>query len=578
MLSTARTAALFAVLAAHGLSLASGQAQLVWQQDVFVSYTDEPMSQARFGIGNEIVVAGQYRAQTGANTSAALYLRSADGSQFTQWNWPISPVGVYSWRANAIDPAGNIALCGYMPSGGVIALASSGGPFLWAPQSLPATFGSAAAVTFDNNGDLLAAGTKSGDVYVVRYSPAGNLLDSAVWAHPAGGDDLPSRIAVDAQGDVYVLGFADTSGVERVYVLKLDSALNVLWERERYCQPSLDPGPHLVFDSAGNAYVACGAVPGGGSFQTVFTLWKLDPAGNTVWAATASDATHPSGRAVDVALDPFGNVVVSGSWWGSDVEGLVRSYDPAGNLRWSRPAGLANSLYFSLALDAGGDVLVAGSNGAGLLGFARRFDRQGNERWTWLDSNKTVRGAIGVAPGGDALVAASCRNSLTPNYLHEYRLGSTAFPVCAGDGSALACPCANDSLARERAGCLHSQGSAGHLDGQGSASLAADTLVLYGSGMPDSTALYFQGSAQLAPSVFGDGLRCTGGTLLRLAVRFNVGGASHFPGPGDPPLAVAGGVGSPGLRMYQAYFRDPAPFCTSATFNITNALRVNWIP
>jgi hypothetical protein len=53
---------------------------------------------------------------------------------------------------------------------------------------------------------------------------------------------------------------------------------------------------------------------------------------------------------------------------------------------------------------------------------------------------------------------------------------------------------------------------------------------------------------------------------------------SQYPGPGDPPLSVVGGVGFPSLRMYQAYFRDPAAFCTAATFNATNAVRVNWLP
>ena len=45
-----------------------------------------------------------------------------------------------------------------------------------------------------------------------------------------------------------------------------------------------------------------------------------------------------------------------------------------------------------------------------------------------------------------------------------------------------------------------------------------------------------------AGTLFGDGLRCAGGTVVRLATKTNVGGASQYPDVGDPPLSVQGGV------------------------------------
>ena len=183
-----------------------------------------------------------------------------------------------------------------------------------------------------------------------------------------------------------------------------------------------------------------------------------------------------------------------------------------------------------------------------------------------------------MAPDGGALLGSSCRSTFTPAFLHDSRLASAAFPVCAGDGSVAACPCANESSPADRSGCQHSLAYGGHLDALGQASLAQDTLVLYGSAMPNTPVIYFQGSLEVAPTTFGDGLRCAGGSLVRLAIRFNQGGLSNYPGAGDPPLSVGGGVGSASMRMYQAYFRDPAAYCTAATFNATNAVRVNWLP
>lgn len=77
-------------------------------------------------------------------------------------------------------------------------------------------------------------------------------------------------------------------------------------------------------------------------------------------------------------------------------------------------------------------------------------------------------------------------------------------------------------------GCANSVNASGALlDALGE--VAADTVVLAGSGMPATVAcIYLQGDA-LADTVFGDGVRCAGGTLLRLRTKVNVGGASSFP-------------------------------------------------
>jgi hypothetical protein len=152
-------------------------------------------------------------------------------------------------------------------------------------------------------------------------------------------------------------------------------------------------------------------------------------------------------------------------------------------------------------------------------------------------------------------------------------------PFCAGDGSGAACPCGNDSPPGSGAGCVSSLGVGGMLRGSGSARLAHDELVLTGSQMPDASALYFQGSSAVnggAGSVFGDGLRCAGGSVLRLEIASNLAGTSSVPSASAPPLRVQGAVTAPGPVLYQVWYRNAPSFCTSATFNLTNGLRVLW--
>jgi hypothetical protein len=158
----------------------------------------------------------------------------------------------------------------------------------------------------------------------------------------------------------------------------------------------------------------------------------------------------------------------------------------------------------------------------------------------------------------------------------------TAF--CFGDGTGTPCPCGNNGAPRH--GCANSVNPAGgRLVGNGVARVSADSLVLQGTGMPpNSTAVYIQATLQVnngAGAVYGDGLRCVIGTIVRLGTKTNDGsGASGYGGPiGDVPISVRGGIPPVGAtREYQIYYRNPPAFCTSATFNLSNGLEAIWTP
>jgi hypothetical protein len=154
-------------------------------------------------------------------------------------------------------------------------------------------------------------------------------------------------------------------------------------------------------------------------------------------------------------------------------------------------------------------------------------------------------------------------------------------PYCLGDGSATACPCGNSSPSGAQAGCVNSGGRAGKLVARGSTSLLTETARLEGSGMTNSSVLYFQGTTSVsggAGFVFGDGLRCVGGSLVRLGVAQNSNGASIWPPPNGPSLREAGHVTAPGARFYQAWYRDAQNYCTPATFDLSNGWRFVWRP
>jgi hypothetical protein len=187
-----------------------------------------------------------------------------------------------------------------------------------------------------------------------------------------------------------------------------------------------------------------------------------------------------------------------------------------------------------------------------------------------------------LTPDGTLYFTATIQDSAGLQTGHGFfvrRGGNLQEAYCFGDGTGTPCPCGNDSAVGAMAGCLNSLGLGGRVDSSGVASIANDTLLLSGSNMPSSSALYFQGTLQQSGglgAVFGDGLRCAGGSVIRLATKFNVSGASQYPEPADLSISVRGLVVAPGSRTYQVWYRNAAAFCTVSTFNLTNGIQIGW--
>ena len=201
-------------------------------------------------------------------------------------------------------------------------------------------------------------------------------------------------------------------------------------------------------------------------------------------------------------------------------------------------------------------------------------------------------------PGGPYTNTSTVRVTLTPSpgSVPELDTSDDTFTIvvgendpstgfCSGDGTlATACPCGNTGASGH--GCANSQNAAGaQITATGFTELDPLTLtenvVLHGSGMPaTSSAIYLKSeAANPAGSVFGDGVSCLAGALIRLRTKINVGGASQFPEPGDPMLSVRGATpsGSGLTAHYAVYYRNAAGgFCPPATFNISNGLSMTW--
>ena len=153
----------------------------------------------------------------------------------------------------------------------------------------------------------------------------------------------------------------------------------------------------------------------------------------------------------------------------------------------------------------------------------------------------------------------------------------TGDSYCAGDSTASPCPCGNPG--QPGAGCANSTGSGATLAGGGGTSASADALTFTGSNLiPSQPALLFAGANVVnggAGSSFGDGLRCAGGSVVRLGVVTPGAGGAATWGPG---LVSAGGFSAGQTRHFQGWYRDPAGSPCGTGFNLTQGVSVTFTP
>ncbi len=157
-----------------------------------------------------------------------------------------------------------------------------------------------------------------------------------------------------------------------------------------------------------------------------------------------------------------------------------------------------------------------------------------------------------------------------------------------GSSGVIACPCSNPPSGTGR-GCDNSSATGGaSLTASGIAYLSMDSLVFTTSGeKPTATSIVLQGTSFVSTGiVFGQGVRCAGGTLKRLYAKTASGGSISAPdsGAGDPSVsarsAALGDLIQPGQsRWYQVYYRDPVVLggCpASSAFTATQGGEVAW--
>lgn len=267
-------------------------------------------------------------------------------------------------------------------------------------------------------------------------------------------------------------------------------------------------------------------------------------------------------------------------------------------------------LLLAAASSAHADVVVVDQFNFSFIPSNITINEGDTVRWVWNNGNHTVtEGADLVVNGNEAFNEVLRSDNpivevvfdtafLTahprPNDRYDYfcephaffpmvgvvnvvRSGEPGTAFCFGDGSGTACPCNNSAGSGE--GCANGTGAGAKLSSSGSTSLSAGDLVLAGTQLvPGQPGLYFQGNNAVsagAGAVFGDGLRCAGGGVVRLQVRIaDSSGVSAT----SVDIGSVGGAAAGTTRRYQLWYRDPATSPCGTGFNLSNGVEVVFTP
>lgn len=418
-----------------------------------------------------------------------------------------------------------------------------------------------------DNGEVLLYALAQGGA-TLAATLAGPVSDGAQFGASLSLDQ--GRIAVGAPGEdggrgaVYIYGSlaGAWSLVQRIQPAELvagdqyGASLSLLGNRlvvgapQRTASGLVNAGSAYIYDQSLLGFLQSLRCDGAVADARLGAATAQDAARVVVGAPGANQAQVWAGGLGSYALETILVGAVPGSSFGAAValkDGLLAVGAPddssivfqSGSVRLhaSGPAGWTTTAtlraggfqtLYGAALDLGGDLVLGGAPG--------------------------MFGAGYFSVGGGVV--------------HEPRLQR----LCSG--AALPCPCGAGAH-----GCVNSAGQSGRFEGAGSTSLAADGLTLEASGVTRGFTAFLQSTERGGPLPFGDGVLCLGATPVRLGTREALNGVIQLPVLGGPSISQLGGIVAPGPRVYQAWYRDgAAAYCTSASFNATDALRVLWRP
>jgi hypothetical protein len=289
--------------------------------------------------------------------------------------------------AISVDANANVFVTGYSVNPGTgydyatVAYSSVGVPLWTNRYDGPGNGNDYATAVAAGSGNVFVTGystnNNSGyDYATVAYSSTGVALWTNRYNGPSNKEDSANAIAVGGNGDVFVTGRSLVTGANYDYATVAYTSTGVgLWTN-RYNGPGNGDDQALAIAvGAGNTVYVTGQSVGVGS-QYDFATVAYSGTGAPLWTNRFNGPGNGNDGASAVAVGNDGNIFVTGASdrGGNNYDFATLAYSAAGAPLWTnRYNGPGNNddEAVAIAVDAGGDVIVAGPSwGIGTYGYA----------------------------------------------------------------------------------------------------------------------------------------------------------------------------------------------------------------
>lgn len=238
----------------------------------------------------------------------------------------------------------------------------------------------------------------------------------------APGLEMGTQLELDGETNVYTGGdyfpsdeFPDRTDHGRVGLLKYNEDGDLLAAQQLYIPDAETTSEttflsRLLVSTAGDVYAVLNH--NDAEFNTRLVLVRLDSDLEVIWARTA--AGFPDLRATDLAFDPSGNLVLSGTFSGAEQsEFMLLKLTSDGDLLWGQSAFVSgfNAVDGRVSVDPGGVIHASGGYATqpqdGFKWFMCRHTADGTASWgkAWTAPGAGVATAVGFTEAGDTVVA-----------------------------------------------------------------------------------------------------------------------------------------------------------------------------
>ena len=258
-------------------------------------------------------------------------------------------------------------------------------------------------------GETNSFGAGSDDVLVLKYSPDGDVLWAKTWGTPVG--ESPAGFAL-VDGGLLVVGDTYVSDARRddVFFLKYDLDGNLLWARV-WGTPDYETVLAIAVDDQENIQVVGEWLVYGGEASLLAA--KFTAEGHRIWAKTWRGDRERF--AVCTAVDHDGGMLVAGRAQNlsGDHDVALLKYTTAGTLQWTKSwGGERDEWVTGLAAASGGGMWVVGSTRSTSDGTSDVYMLSWSNNGELLSANTWSAGDSDIGPrifldnGGSVYLAA----------------------------------------------------------------------------------------------------------------------------------------------------------------------------